>query len=75
MVVQMSFVKMGGNDYLVLAAPHLPCQFQSDFMALFGRYFVWLEALVTVPCNISAYLLGTVSLSKSSAARRFLSDS
>ena len=57
MVVQMPFVKVGGNDYLVLAAPHFPCQFQSDFMALFGRYLVWLEALVSVLCNISACLL------------------
>ena len=57
MVMQMSFVKVGGNDYLVLAASHLPCQFQSDFMALFGRYLVWLEALVAVPCDIPACLL------------------
>ena len=48
---------MKNNDYLVLAAPHLPCQFQSNFVALFGCYFVWLEALVAVPCDIPACLL------------------
>ena len=57
MVVQMPPVKMGGNDYLVFVAPHFPCQFQADFVALFGRYLVWLEALVTVPSDISACLL------------------
>ena len=40
-----------------LAAPHFPCQFQSDFMALFGRYLVWLEALIAMPSDISACLL------------------
>ena len=57
MVVEMPPVKVGGNDYLVLVAPHLPCQFQADFVALFGRYFVWLEALVAVPSDIPACLL------------------
>ena len=57
MVMQMSFVKVCGNDYLVLAVPHFPCQFQSDFMALFGRYLIWLEALLAVPCDIPACLL------------------
>ena len=53
----MLFVKMGCDDYLVLVAPHFPRQFQADFVALIGRYLVWLEALVSVPSDISVCFL------------------
>ncbi len=56
--MQMSFVKVGGNDYLVLVAPHLPLLASTRFHGIvralprFG-----FEALVAVPCDISACLL------------------
>lgn len=57
MIVLMPLVKMGSDDDLIFIAPHFPCQLQADFMALAGRYLVWLEALAAVPCDISVCFL------------------
>ena len=56
MIVQMIFVKMGGNDNLILLSPHFLCQLQTDFMCLFGCDFAGFKTLITVPSDISVFL-------------------
>ena len=56
MVVQMVFVKVGGDDYLILIAPHFFCGLQPDLVRLFGRNLVGLETLIAVPGDISVFL-------------------
>ena len=55
MVVQMVFIKVGSDDDLILFSTHFLCGLQSDLVRLFGCNFVGLEALVTVPGDISVF--------------------
>ena len=55
MIVQMVFIEVGGNDDLILISPHFLCGLQSDLVRLFGSDFVGLEALITVPGDISVF--------------------
>ena len=49
----MVFIKVGSDDDLKAISPHFLCQLQSDLVRLFGCDFAGLEALVTVPGDIS----------------------
>ncbi len=40
MVVQMVFVKVSSNDYLIPITPHFFCGLQPDFVCFFSRDFV-----------------------------------
>lgn len=52
----MVFIKVGSDDDLILISPHFLCQLQADLVRLFGCDFAGLEALITVPCDISVFL-------------------
>ena len=54
MIVKIICVQVGGNDYLIILAPHTPCSFQSDLMRFFGGDFPTTKALVSVIGNIPA---------------------
>ena len=56
MIVQMVFVKVSGNDNLILIAPHFFCCLQADLVCLFGCNLIGFETLIAVPSNISVFL-------------------
>lgn len=59
MIVKIICVQMGGDDYLVILAPHTPCSFQSDLMCFFRRNLATYKTLITVIGNIPAELAVT----------------
>ena len=70
-VVEMPFVKVGSNDYLILVAPHFLCQFH-DTVRMLPRPAWNPDSRAMQYTRLS---FGTVSLSKPLAIRQFLSDS
>ena len=53
MVVQMGFVEVGCNHDLIAISPHCTGKCNPDGMALFGRDFSRLEALIGVVRNVA----------------------
>ena len=56
MIVNIIRVQVGGNDYLIILAPHPPCRFQSNLMRFFGSNLAADKTLITVIGNIPAEL-------------------
>lgn len=50
----------GGNDNLIILAPHSPCGFQTDCVCFFGCYLAGAKALVSVISDITAELAVTL---------------
>jgi hypothetical protein len=56
MIVNIIRIKMGGNDYLIVFAPHTLCRFHTDTMCFGGSDFVYYKTLITVIGYVAAEL-------------------
>ena len=53
MIVNMVFIKVGGDNNLKAITSHFFRQLQADLVRLFGCNLVRIKALITVPSDIS----------------------
>ena len=54
MIVEIICIEVGSNDCFIIRTPHTPCDFQSDLVCFFGRYFACLKTLIAVIRHIAA---------------------
>ena len=54
MIVDIIGIEMGGNDYLVVCAPHSFCRFYTDTVRFSGSDFICYKTLIPVISNIAA---------------------